>query len=362
MSVSEDTPIIFKKFDVVMTLDNYKQPRINRILMANRGRLIIIDFVNAKIYYICHKDLYQTRYGLNDIFEKIQIYMTENKIHINDINVNDHVHAFNNIDKSIGYPNRKDASVTIDLENSSVTSNTFHIIDVRLPTKNINTEMAPVIEFDDKSQINTLDPLRLTSTEYTGGSRDLYTDLFKGRYRELSDDTAIYMASKSTNTNKLIKLHPRDNDPDGWYKNYFCWHDEDTLRIGIIKDNELYTDMITNPLFKNIKGYILTHDNILILLTTREELHPKTKHKFFPPKTFHQIIMIDCNNVSIILQFEFPDDNIFHKNMKFDIFVELPAIKKDYNTLLARYGIVLSHYFIPPLTAIVFSYIFEQPI
>ncbi|AYV81230.1 MAG: hypothetical protein Harvfovirus22_5 [Harvfovirus sp.] len=155
----------------------------------------------------------------------------------------------------------------------------------------------------------------------------------------------IYM--KSVGIPRLLKLHSRTNDPDGFYKYYFCWFDRSQLLIGTVHDNKFHTKEIINSLFENIYQFGLMEDNVLMLVTARCYMGDYSQ----------QLVFIDCNEVRIVDCIEL-DHHISNPVVPHYAFDELVPIRKDFLTLQTRFVSSMGDCLLRPLVDIVFFYLF----
>ncbi|AYV83763.1 MAG: hypothetical protein Hyperionvirus11_36 [Hyperionvirus sp.] len=141
----------------------------------------------------------------------------------------------------------------------------------------------------------------------------------------------------------LLKLHPRTHDPDGLYKDYFCWFGAGILRIGSIHDNV----KLTHPFFSSIAGFSLTEDNILMLFI-------KIKEDYILSNT--RLMFVDCNEVKVLGECSLPN-NFTMVPEESHIFAELQPTRNDFLVVKDRVIRLLFDYILPPLADIVLGYL-----
>ncbi|AYV83793.1 MAG: hypothetical protein Hyperionvirus11_66 [Hyperionvirus sp.] len=238
------------------------------------------------------------------------------------------------------------------LSDKTIQKNTFKI-DLEIPA----LTLLPKQKLPKRKQIRWLGPIHCECSEISwdnGISLDCFGLLTISKNEDRVN--RIYMGgarSKAPPQSQcLLKLHPRANDPTGFFKNYFCWVETDTIHIGTVHDNELHCETITDPQFEKIGRFCLTEDNILMAITFIAK--PMNRYS-------RQLLFIDCNEVKMIGRIEL-DQNIPKFMFANYAFFELNPILKDYLTLQGRFVPTISIFLPCPLAEIVFFYLFGDPI
>jgi len=277
--------------------------RLRPIIYLTRTTLILIDFLNGRLISVDKSTLPSQ---LSIYYAKIEISCKDDKIYFQ-VNQSELLVCCFVIDLGsmmlnlCGIPKFENKEIfhgRVDIDGSKI-----------------------FLKYEDGTEFDCDDSLRIAITK--NGVRN----------------RGIYMASPLGP--RLVKLHPRTNDPSGFYKNYFCWQYKNELRIGTIQNCELYTQQLISPLFENIFRFCLTEDNILVL--------------FIP----NQLVFIDANDVKIIACIE-ADHDPSDRDKSDYIFGELIPNRKDILMLRSRLTSLIHPCLLPPLVDIILVYILDE--
>ncbi|AYV83210.1 MAG: hypothetical protein Hyperionvirus5_16 [Hyperionvirus sp.] len=274
--------------------------RLRPILLVTMEYIIVVDFLNGRLTRM-NKSVLRREFYLG--WDGMDIHREDNQIYV-DLHWNKSVGASFKID--LGIPHQ-----VMSLEGSSGEKK-------QISQLKYDDGSCMVIDWGDNTLLNR-DRYGLTITE-------------KGEKK----DRILFTNNESA---RLVKLHPRANDPTGFYKKYFCFNDGNYLLIGTICDDKLCAaEKIIDQLFEDISLFCLTGDNLLMLLLS------------------DQLVFVDCNEVTVVGRIEL-EGNI-PISLSHHIFTELSPIRKDFIMLEGKFRQFISAFILAPLAGIVFTYIF----
>ncbi|AYV82855.1 MAG: hypothetical protein Hyperionvirus3_1, partial [Hyperionvirus sp.] len=299
---------------VVESLPLLFPTRLRPIVYYGSNCIMIFDFFNGKLF--CIDSCRIPKKIQNRVWDSMEISRTDDKISINLRRVEIVVECLE-IDLGICLAKQKPISHESPPENKLISRSSYS------NGMTYSNGSSSIIRWDDDTTLDCVDPMRLITT--------------KNKVRT----PGIYMATSGTQC--LIKLNPRTNDPDGFYKKYFCWSDTNSLRIGTIHNDELYTQEIKSPLFDRICRFCLTEDNhlmLFILINGAGERHT------------WKLMFIDCNEVKIVGCIELKNFNV-NMSRRWAL-VELTPIRKDYLTLRSSFVPPISNHFPIVLAEVIF--------